>query len=264
VARPVTWLESAPRRVEVEGGAVVLAINAVSLVTWLGTAPRRVVEVEGGAAVVDVEAEEDAAVDADLIIVLSLKMIVLMSTMVVEVDGEELVVGVDGEGLVVKVGVVIAPMTKAIQKKLVGESQLVVKLGGEIVQMKKAIQKKVVGESQHPAMVDLEMLDGVLLLGRMILPLAVRVGGERLAVKVGVEIVQTKKAIQQVVGEPQLPAMVNLEIKILDGVLLMRRMQLPLVVRVDGEGVVVGVDGEGLEGVVVKVGVEVVRMKTVM
>jgi hypothetical protein len=205
VASPVTWLESAPRRVEVEGGAVVLAINVVSLVTWLGTAPRRVVEVEGGAAVVDVEAEEDAAVDADLIIVLSLKMIVLMSTMVVEVDGEELVVGVDGEGLVVKVGVVIAPMTKAIQKKLVGESQLVVKLGGEIVQMKKAIQKKVVGESQLLVIVGLEtkVLDGVLLLGRKKPPLVVVVDGEQPVVQVGVETtVQMKKAIQQkVVGE---------------------------------------------------------------
>jgi hypothetical protein len=147
---------------------------------------------------------------------------------------------------------------------VVDGERLVVKVGVETVQKKKAIQLKVVGEAQHPVMVQLEMLDGVLLLGRMILPLVVRVGGERLAVKVGVEIVQTKKAIQQVVGEPQLPAMVNLEIKILDGVLLMRRMQLPLVVRVDGEGVVVGVDGEGLEGVVVKVGVEVVGMKTVM
>jgi hypothetical protein len=153
---------------------------------------------------VDVEAEEDAAVDADLIIVLSLKMIVLMSTMVVEVDGEELVVGVDGEGLVVKVGKVIAPMTKAIQKKLVGESQLVVKLGGEIVQMTKAIQKKVVGESQLLVIVGLEtkVLDGVLLLGRKKPPLVVVVDGEQPVVQVGVETVEMKKAIQQkVVGE---------------------------------------------------------------
>jgi hypothetical protein len=195
VASPVTWLESAPRRVEVEGGAVVLAINAVSLVTWLGTAPRRVVEVEGGAAVVDVEAEEDAAVDVDLVIVLSLKMTVLMSTMVVEVDGE---------GLVVKVGVVIPQMTKAIQKKLVGESQLVVKLGGEILQMKKAIQRKVVGESQLRVIVGLEtkVLDGVLLLGRKKPPLVVVVDGEQPVVQVGVETVEMKKAIQQkVVGE---------------------------------------------------------------
>jgi hypothetical protein len=170
-------------------------------------------------------------------------------------------------------GVLLLGRMKLPLVVVVDGERLVVKVGVETVHTKKAIQLKVVGESQHPVMVDLEMLDGVLLLGRMILPLAVRVGGERLAVKVGVEIVQTKKAIQQVVGEPQLPAMVNLEIKILDGVLLMRIMQLPLVVRVDGEGVVVGVDGEGvvvgvdgegLEGVVVKVGVEVVRMKTVM
>jgi len=46
---------------------------------------------------------------------------------------------------------------------------LVVKVGVEIIQMKKAIQKKVVGESQQLIIVDLEMkiLDGVLLLGRL-------------------------------------------------------------------------------------------------
>jgi hypothetical protein len=120
------------------------------------------------------------------------------------VVGEELVVGVDGEGLVVKVGVVIAKMTKAIQKKLVGESQLVVKLGGKIVQMKKAIHKKVVGESQLPVIVGLEtkVLDGVLLLGRKKPPLVVVVDGEQPVVQVGVETVEMKKAIQQkVVGE---------------------------------------------------------------
>jgi hypothetical protein len=51
---------------------------------------------------------------------------------------------------------------------------------------------------QLPIMMHLKMkkLDGVLLMGRMKLPLVARVDGERLVVKVGVEIAQTKKAIQ--------------------------------------------------------------------
>jgi len=104
---------------------------------------------------------------------------------------------------------------------------LVVKVGVETAQTKKAIHQKVVGGSQLPVMVHLKMkkLDGVLLMGRMKLPLVVRVDGERLVVKVGVEIAQTKKAIQlKLVGEPQLPAMVDPEMKILDGVLLLGRM----------------------------------------
>ena len=185
---------------------------------------------------------------------------------------------VDGEGLVVKVGVEIIQMKKAIQKKVVGESQLLivdlemrildgvllgrmplplvvvvvdgkglaVKIGVETVQMKKAIHQKVVGESQLPVMVHLKMkkLDGVLLMGRMKLPLVARVDGERLVVKVGVEIAQTKKVIQlKLVGESQLPAMMSPEMKILDGVLLLRRMQLLLVARVDGERLMVKVGG---------------------
>jgi hypothetical protein len=52
--------------VEVEGVAVEIVTNVVRLDTWLGTAPRRVVEVEaeveGGAAVVEVVVEGGAAV----------------------------------------------------------------------------------------------------------------------------------------------------------------------------------------------------------
>jgi hypothetical protein len=55
--------------VEVEEVAVEIVTNVVRLDTWLGTAPRRVVEVEveGGAAVVEVVVEGGAAVVEEVV-----------------------------------------------------------------------------------------------------------------------------------------------------------------------------------------------------
>jgi hypothetical protein len=46
---------------------VEIVTNVVRLDTWLGTAPRRVVEVEGGAAVVEVVVEGGAAVVEEVV-----------------------------------------------------------------------------------------------------------------------------------------------------------------------------------------------------